>query len=444
MSDTTITDAAGGIPEVIPGTEPAPADGPWTLYKPARRWLLLAVLFLALLCSMTDRYLMSILLEPIKAEFHASDTVMGLLTGFAFAAFYAILGLPIARWADRGDRRVIISLSLAVWSVMSALCGFARNLPMLALARVGVGVGEAGATPPVFSLVPDYFPPNQRGRATSMLVLAMTVGILIAYTGGAQINKYEGWRAAFLWLSVPGIPFALLSFFVLSEPRRVLGHAASESKERVGRTIGVLLRKRSLVLGVLSLTIYNLVVTGAFLWIPAYLQRVLKVDLATQGALYGSVSVLIPLFGTIIGGLMADRLTKRSPKWLAWLPAIGIGLSMPFYELSFFTHSYTLFLILSVVAIIPLSAAAPTAITLVLSVSGPSRRSLSMAVNGLITSLVGVGGGAYLAGALSDYLAPTYGVDSLRYALMIITALLALCTLFYLAAARFVQRELEN
>jgi predicted MFS family arabinose efflux permease len=426
-------------------TQVLPETGPWSLYKPARRWLFLAVLFLATLCSMTDRYLMSILLEPIKKEFHASDTVMGFLTGFAFAAFYAVLGLPIARWADRGDRRVIISLSLAVWSAMSAFCGVAKSLPILALARFGVGIGEAGAQPPVFSLVPDYFPPLQRGRAISLLVLSSTFGIVIAYIAGAQISAAYGWRAAFLWLSLPGIPLAALAYFLLDEPRRkMLVGKASEAHERIGETIRVLLRKRSMIYGLLGFSIYMLVVGGAFLWLPAYMQRVLNVNLASEGALYGLASMVVPIVGSLVGGWLLDRLTKVSVSWMGWLPAIGVAIALPLYEFAFLTHSYVLLLVFSVAATLPLSLAVPAMTTLVLAVSGARRRSLATSVNLLLSSLIGVGGGSLLTGAVSDSLTHSFGVAGLRYALMAITASLALCAALYAAAAPCIKRDIED
>lgn len=430
-------------PAAVSGQTP-PEDGPWLLYRPARRWLFMTILFLAILCSMTDRYLMSVLLEPIKIEFGASDTVMGALTGFAFAAFYALFGLPIARWGDRGDRRLIISLSVGVWSVMSALCGVAKSLPALALARVGVGVGEAGVLPVSMSLVADYFPPQQRGRAISFLVLSSTFGIVIAYVAGAQIAAAHSWREAFIWLSLPGIPLALLAYFLLDEPRRRRrAQAAAEAGERLGDTVRALLRKRSLVYGMIGMSLYSLVVAGAFLWIPAYMQRVMRLDLATEGAVYGFVSMLVPIIGISLGGWITDRLVKRSVKWLGWLPALGVGLALPFYEVMFSTQSYAVFIFASLAATLPLSVAVPAMTALMLAVSGAHRRSFAVAVNGLLGSLIGAGAGPLITGMISDGLTPSYGVEALRYSLIIVTALLALSALIYLAAARWIEKDLE-
>lgn len=430
---------------IDPVTEAVSAYEPWTVYRPLRRKLFLAILFLTLLCSMTDRYLMSVLLEPIRIEFGASDTVMGALTGFAFAAFYAILGLPIARWADRGNRKLIVSLSLTVWSVMSALCGIARTLPVLAIARVGVGVGEAGGQPASMSLVADYFPPAQRGRAISMLVLASTFGIVIAYVAGAQIAAAHGWRSAFLWLSLPGIPLALIAYVFLDEPRRRLAkRTASDVSEPLMDSVRALLAKRSLIFAMLGGSVYMLVAAGAFLWLPAYMVRVLHLNLASDGAIYGVVSMLIPIIGTAIGGWTTDRLAKRSIKWLAWLPALGMLVALPLYELMFLTQDFSHFILYSLFAALPLTISIPAVTTLLLSVAGSRRRSFAFAIYGLLGSLLGAGGGPLLTGILSDKLSVTYGPDGLRYALMGVTALLALGAVFYIAAAAHIQNDQED
>ena len=421
-------------------------DGPWSYYRPAHRWLLLAILFLAILCSMTDRYLMAVLLEPIKKEFGASDTVMGGLTGFAFAALYAVLGLPVARWADRGDRRLIIALAVGTWSVMSALCGLVKSLPMLAAARVGVGIGEAGSVPPSMSLVADYFPPSQRGRAASVLVLATSMGIVVAYIAGAQIAAAHGWRTAFLWLSLPGIPLAILAYLFLDEPRRrVATKLQGTSPETIGDSISAVLRKRSLVFVILGFSFYAMVTAGAHLWIPAYLVRVLKVDLASsQMAIYGSIATLIPLVGTSVGGVITDKLAKRSLAWYGWLPALGVLIALPFYIGMFLTRDFRVFLFCSMLAPLALAMTIPAVTVLMLTVSGARRRSFVFAIYGFFANFIGAGLGPLLTGALSDSLTPTYGADGLRYAMIVAHAALVLPVLFFFLAARHVPKDAES
>jgi MFS family permease len=423
---------------------PVAEHEPWLFYHPATRWLFLSILFLVALCSLVDRYLMSVLLEPIRIEFGASDTVMGALTGFAFAAFYGLLGIPFARWADRGDRRLIIAVAVGLWSVMSALCGLAKSLPMLAAARVGVGVGEAGGSPPTMSLVADYFPPSQRGRAVSILILANLVGGVIAFVIGTRAAATFGWRSAFLWLSLPGVPLAILAFLVLDEPRRRSRRIVMVATESIGRAAKALMQKRSLVCTLAGGTIYVLVVTGAGLWVPAYIQRVLRIDLAKWGALYGLVSTLVPIVGMSLGGWVIDRLTKRSTKWLAWLPALGIAISLPCYEMRFLSQSFEGFLIWSTLGELSLAMTVPAYPTLILTVAGAHRRSFAFALYGLLSTLFGMGCGPLIAGVLSDRLAPHFGVDGLRYALMTVTGSLALAALLFVVAARSVENDVEG
>ena len=249
--------------------EPPIPPGPWDHYPPARRWGLLAILFLVSTSNYIDRQVMSVLIEPIKAEFQVSDTAMGLLTGFAFAATYALLGIPVARWADRGDRRQVITLSLAVWSVATMACGFAGSFATLALARVGVGVGEAGALPPAQSLIADYFPPAQRTRALAIFMASATLGYLIALSGGAKLAAFHGWRTTLIVLGAPGLLLCALTAFGLAEPRR--GRASREvaHSEPLKATLRALLAKRSYVGIVLAMTFYYLVAYGALTWIPA-------------------------------------------------------------------------------------------------------------------------------------------------------------------------------
>ncbi|MDB5579302.1 MAG: hypothetical protein JWR80_4478 [Bradyrhizobium sp.] len=420
-----------------------PDNEPWLLYRPATRWLFLAILFLVALCSLIDRYLMSVLLEPIKHEFGASDTVMGALTGFAFAAFYAAVGIPIARWADRGDRRLIIALAVGLWSIMSALCGLAKSLPMLAAARIGVGVGEAGASPPTMSLIADYFPPSQRGRAVSILILANTIGVVIAFAIGAKVAAAYGWRSAFLWLSLPGVPLAILAYLVLDEPRRRSRRTVAAATETIGQSVRALAQKRSLICTLAGGTIYVLVVAGAFLWLPAFMQRVLHINLATQGTVYGLASTSVPIVGMSLGGWVIDRLAKRSIKWLAWLPALGIAIALPCYEMAFLSQNFEAFLIWATLAGGSLAMTVPAYPTLILTVAGAHRRSLAFACYGLLSSLFGAGGGPLITGALSDGLAPQFGADGLRYALMTVTGALALAVVFFLVAARSLENDAE-
>ncbi|HAN26929.1 MAG TPA: MFS transporter, partial [Haliea salexigens] len=176
-----------------------------------------------------DRQILVILQEPIKADMGLSDTQLGLLSGFSFALIYVTAGIPIAYWADRGNRRNIVSLSLAVWSGMTALSGFVQNYAQLLAARIGVGLGEAGGSPPSHSMISDYFPPEQRGRALSFYSMGIYVGILLGFMFGGMIAEAFGWRAAFLIVGIPGVLFAIVLRLTVQEPLRGRWETAADN-----------------------------------------------------------------------------------------------------------------------------------------------------------------------------------------------------------------------
>ena len=184
------------------------------------RWYALAVLVLVFTSSHVDRQIMGILLEPIKNDLGASDTQMGFLIGLTFALFYATLGMPIAMLADRGNRRNIITWAVTIWSFMTVLCGFAQSFAQLALARIGVGIGEAGSSPPSHSMISDMFPLKERGTAMGIYAMGVNIGLLIAYLAGGWLSENYGWRTTFIIVGVPGLLIALIVRFTVSEPIR--------------------------------------------------------------------------------------------------------------------------------------------------------------------------------------------------------------------------------
>lgn len=426
-----------------PTGEPA---GPWQLYSGTQRWAFLAILFFVCTSNYIDRQILSILVEPIKREFHASDLQMGLLGGLSFALFYAILGIPVARLADRGDRRLVIAVSLAVWSVMTALCGVAQNFWQLALARVGVGMGEAGAIPPGQSLIADYFPPEKRTRALAVFMSAATVGYLVAFIGGAQIAAAHGWRAAFLVMGLPGLVLALIAWFGLQEPRR--SSRRPEVGEHVivplGATLKALAAKRTYVLLTTAFVVYFLMAYGALIFAPAYLIRVLGQDLAKVGAVYGLLGALATVAGTLGGGFLTDRLVRRDLRWTIRVPAIGLIVACPLYELAFLSQSLTTFYFASFAAGLILAAAVPPMFTALHLVCGSSRRAMAVAIALFFANLIGIGGGPAITGFLSDVFTARYGAEGLRYAIAIALLLLVPAGLVLLTAQSSLARDRED
>ena len=204
--------------EKSPDDDADTTNTPYT--QPFYRYYVLAVLTVVYVFNFVDRQLLVILQEPIKAELNLSDTQLGLLTGFAFALFYVICGIPIARWADKGNRRTIIALALTIWSVMTAMCGLAANYTHLLLARVGVGVGEAGGSPPAHSMISDIFKPKNRALALSVYSIGIYIGILIGFAAGGFLADAFSWRLAFFVVGIPGVALALLVLLTVREPIR--------------------------------------------------------------------------------------------------------------------------------------------------------------------------------------------------------------------------------
>ena len=194
------------------------------IYK-ARHYAL-GILVVVYTFNFIDRQILSILLEPVKADLGLSDTAMGMLTGFAFAMFYATLGIPIARYADRSNRRNLIALALGIWSFFTALSGVAQNFWHLLAARIGVGVGEAGCSPPAHSMIADYYPAEQRATALGIYSLGIPIGIMFGLFAGGWINEFFGWRMAFFVVGLPGIILALVVRFTLAEPPRGLAEGS--------------------------------------------------------------------------------------------------------------------------------------------------------------------------------------------------------------------------
>jgi MFS family permease len=422
------------------------ADRPsWDLYSPRQRWFFLAILFLVSLSNYVDRQVMSVLLEPIKTEFGASDTEMGLLGGFAFGALYAVLGLPVARLADRGNRRTVIAWSIAAWSVMTMLCGAARSFPQLFLARVGVGIGEAGAIPPAQSLIADYFPPAQRGRALAIFMISAMGGYLVAFEGGAQLAAHHGWRTAFVALGAPGLALAVLSWLGLHEPRTLSGRARQAADiEGLGQTFATLAGKRSFVLLCIAFVFYFLVAYGAVTWFPAYLLRVLKRPLTEVGALYGLVAAVTSLTGTILGGVVIDRLAIRDIRWLAWVPGLMLIIAWPFFTWALLADNFTLFLVADALASVLVGAAVPAMFTLLHRICGTRRRAMAVAITFFFANLLGLGFGPLITGVLSDLFTASMGVIGLRYALILSLAILLPSGAALLAIAPSLERDCED
>ena len=384
----------------------------------------LFVLVLVFTSSHVDRQIMGILGQPIKESLQISDTQLGLLTGIMFAVFYATLGMPMAMWADRRNRRNLISFSVFLWSGMTALCGAASSFTQLLLLRIGVGVGEAGSNPPSHSIIADLYPKEERATAMAIFGTGINWGILIGFLVGGWVNEWYGWRTAFVVVGLPGIFLALLVRFTLKDPPRGYADAKGQVLPKVTPPPFWSVAKFMLCNPVLR----NIVAAGALIaftgyasviWIPIYLVRI-------HGMGTGEVGTYLALFigvggaiGIYLGGRLADLLAARhGEQWLPWIVAIVSLLGIPFLYFCFTAATqtgalwaYALPAALGTVYVAP-------GFALIQNQTPTEMRSVAAAINLFIVNIIGLGLGPFSIGFFSDMFSPEYGLDGLRYALM--------------------------
>jgi MFS family permease len=432
-------------PLVDKGSLPAHAP-PWSLYTPRQRWGFLSILFLVCASNYFDYSVLSVLLDPIKREFHVSDTMLGLLSGFCFSLVYAVAGLPIARWADRGNRRTVITVALASWSAATALCGITQSFWQLALARFGLGIAEPGALPPAQSLIADYFPPGQRATAIAFLSQGgSAVGWLAGVALGGYLAAMYGWRTVFVLAGAVGLALALLVRLCLSEPRNQLGFEhASDGKESIGRAFTRLREKRAFVFLLLGVSAYAIFSYGVTIFLPSFMMRSLNASLAQASVTWGIAIASANLMGALTGGWVGDRLSRRDVRWYAWLPAIACVLALPMYGFALRAHDLSSFVARDFVAELFLSIGLPSTFAAVHVVCGNRRRAVAIATLMLSLTLFGSGFGPLIVGWLSDVLSSAYGTESLRHSLTTMLVFLIPAAVAFYCAARAMPQDVED
>lgn len=370
-----------------------------------------------------DRQILVILQESIKTDLGLSDTQLGLLTGFAFAIFYVTLGLPIARYADRSNRKNVVAISLTVWSAMTALSGFVGNYWQLLLARIGVGVGEAGGSPPAHSIISDYFPPEKRATALSIYSMGIYIGILFGFLAGGWLDQYFGWRVAFMAIGVPGILYAIIVFFTVKEPKRGQFDTPVQKAATTNDLINVtkkLLSYKTFVFLAFACALNAFGSYGVGNFTPPFLYRVHGLDSATIGTWLSLTTGFGGGLGVFLGGYLADRWGKIDVRWYLWIPLIA-GL-LKFIPSTVFIFSDNTSLVLAITfftnLLTPLYLGPALAVTH--NLVGPNSRAFASAILFFILNLIGLGMGPMVVGMLSDWLAPTYNEYALRWAFSII------------------------
>ena len=427
----------------------APVNLTPRLFSPAYRWYALGVLFLAYVFNFIDRSILAILSQPIKEEFHISDTMLGWLGGPAFALFYSGLGIPLARLADRSVRRNVIATCVAIWSGMTVACGFATNFWQLLIARVGVAIGEAGGSPPSHSMISDMFPQAERATALSIYALGIAVGGMIGLLAGGAVNKLYGWHWAFFLLGAPGLMMALVVRFTLREPER---GAAEPNPVQVAAELPALSlvfrtlwSRRSFRYLSIAAGFHAFVGYASGAWFSAMFMRTYHIDSAVMGQV-GFLLGFAGMLGTVGAGYFADRLGKRDARWYMWIPALSGVLSIPFSIATYlWPDPYIAFWINIVPSVLGAFYLAPT-FAMTQGLVNVRMRALAASLLLLILSLIGLGLGPLLTGVLSDWLDThtTLGVNSLRYALVIATLFLIFATIANLLAARTIRADLAR
>ena len=394
-----------------------------------------------------DRQILVILQESIKLELGLSDKQLGLLSGFSFAVFYVVCGIPIARWADRYNRVNIVSVSLVVWSGMTAISGLATNFVQLLAARIGVGVGEAGASPPSHSIISDYFPHEERGRALSVYSIGIYIGILVGFLAGGWVNQFFGWRMAFFVVGVPGILLAVVVKLTLREPLRGLSDAGDHSAVPEGNLFGDIKRLWSIPsfrLASIGSGFNAFLGYGALNFMPSFAIRIYEVPVGLVGTWLALIAGLAGAAGVYTGGHLSDVLGKRDMSWYCKVPAISTLLCGFFLIPALLVgNQYAMWGIYLLVVFCQSMFLGPTIAT-AHALVGPRYRALASSIVFFVLNIIGLGLGPVTVGTVSDLLEPVAGVESIRWAIMTTGFAAMIGGLLYFRAAAHVKEDLER
>ena len=421
------------------------ANNPYASTKAA--YYALGILTIVYSINFIDRQLLSILQESIKADLMLSDAQLGLLTGFAFAVFYTFAGLPIASLADRSNRRNIVAISLTIWSGMTAISGLAQNYWQLLAARIGVGIGEAGGSPPSHSMISDIFPPEKRASAIGFYSTGISIGILFGFLFGGWLNEFFGWRVAFFVVGIPGVLLALVLYLTVPEPVRGLAEnkASSVDNPSMMTVFKVLLSRRSFLFMALGAAMNAFAGYSTANWVASFMIRTHQMptgELGTWLALIIGLGGAIGVFGS---GVLADNLGKKDKRWYMWVPVYAAAISVPFQIATYWVDGPYAALMCMTIPSILANAYLGATIASVHGMVGLRMRAVSSALLFFILNIIGLGMGPTTVGLVSDSLVDQHDVDSLRYAMMyIIPTSMFISGALYMLASRYIREDLAN
>jgi predicted MFS family arabinose efflux permease len=390
-----------------------------TITKRQRSYTLF-LLVLVFTSSHVDRQIVAILQEPIKQAFQISDTQLGLLTGVMFALFYATLGMPMAMWADRRNRRNLIAFSITLWSLMTALCGAAVQFWQMLIARVGVGVGEAGSNPPSHSIISDLYPAEERGTAMAIFAVGVNLGVMFGYLIGGWVNEWIGWRWAFVIAGAPGLLIALAVRFWLTEPPRGYSDGITEKPPappfwHVVKTMF----SNSLIRHLMSCSVLvSFAGYAGIAWAPVYFQRVHGMSTGESGTWLALAIGIGGGIGTFMGGYLADKWARVNEGWRAWIVTASIIIYAPMAVFCFLAEDGLTGMLWFLGPAALGGVYIGTNFAILQTQLGVEMRSVGAAINLFTLNIVGLGLGPLAVGIISDYMNPSVGIDSVRYGLL--------------------------
>ena len=409
----------------------------------------LGVLVVVYVFNFIDRQILAILAPAIKTDLLLSDTQIGALSGVAFGIFYATLGIPIARLADRYSRVNVIAISLTIWSLMTALSGLAVNYWQLLIARIGVGIGEAGGSPPSHSLLADYFEPSKRATALGIYALGIPIGILFGNLAGGWINEFFGWRSAFFVVGIPGILLAILLRLTVKEPPRGYTEPNTQSLEQVpfATVVKTMWQKKSFRHMSLGAATQAFVGYGAIAWMPMFLVRSHDMSSGEVGTALGLIIGLCGGLGTFLGGYLGDRLGKRDVKWYMLIPAMGFLISVPFGFVVFYTDSLVLALACYCLPAFMANLYTGPTFGMTQGLAPLAMRAAAAALLLFIINIIGLVFGPTTVGLLSDWFQSGWqlnNTESLRFALLVCNMVYILSFINYYFASRHLANDLAG
>lgn len=388
--------------ELVGGQTAEPANPGYPGYstKPYRGYVL-GVLMVIYGFNLLDRGLVALLQEQIKPEFGLTDFQLGLLGGPAFALCNTLAGLPLARLSERFNRVGVLAVCTALWSAMTAFCGWAVSFPMLLLARFGVGVGEAGCLPPTQSLIADYFPANKRASAISIHLTAIPIGTIVAGAVAAVIADHYGWRMAFIALGLPGILVALICWLTVKEPPRGGGAEATETPG-FGDAIKAIVSKASFWHIAIASGLVNFVAVGGGQYTTSFMLRTYDVSLTQIGLIFGPIVGIVTVVSVYAVGKIIDHLSEKDRAWLARWPAIGMAIAGPVTVATYMAPSIWVMIAFQVVGLLCMNTYLITLYATAQGIVQPRVRATATAMVIMVINTIGYGLGPPVFGALSD------------------------------------------